>query len=132
MAMTDPIADMLTRIRNAMTARHEQVDIPSSKIKLELARILKAEGFIKNYKVIQAEPQDQLRVFLKYDNQKHSAILGIEKLSKSGRRMYVSVEEIPSVRGGLGMIILSTNKGLVTDKQAKELKVGGELICKVW
>ena len=132
MAMTDPIADMLTRIRNALQARHEQVDIPASKFKLEMARILKSEGFIKNYKVISTEQKDQLRVFLKFDSQKHPAILGIEKLSKSGRRMYVSVDEIPSVRGGLGVTILSTNKGLVTDKQAKEMKVGGELICKVW
>lgn len=132
MVMTDPIADMLTRIRNALMARQEQVDIPSSKIKLEVARILKAEGFIKNYKVIQAEKSDLLRVFLKYDSQKHPAILGIEKISKSGRRMYVSVEDIPSVRSGLGVVVLSTNKGLLTDKQAKEMKVGGELICKVW
>jgi len=130
--MVDPIADMLTRIRNGIRVRREQVDMPSSKLKLELARILKAEGFIKNYKVIQADKKDQLRIFLKYDDKKQPAILGLERVSRSSRRVYVGARDIPSVRGGLGLVILSTNQGLVTDEQARKLNAGGELICKVW
>ena len=132
MGMTDPIADLMIRIKNALKSRMEQVDIPASKVKLELAKILKAEGFIKNYKVIQGTPKDYLRVFLKYGEAKQPAILGLERISRSGRRVYVGNEDIPNLRGGLGVIILSTNKGLVTDKQAREMKVGGELIGKVW
>ena len=132
MAVTDPIADMLARIKNGIMNKQEQVDLPNSKLKLELAKILKAEGFIKNYKVIQADKKDQLRIFLKYDGKKQSAIIGLERVSRSSRRMYVAATEIPEIRGGLGVMILSTNQGLVTDQQAKKLNVGGELICKVW
>jgi len=132
MAVTDPIADMLTRIRNGLMSKAEQVDVPSSKVKLEVARILKAEGFVKNYKVIQADGRDQLRIFLKYNEKKQPAILGLQRVSTSGRRVYVGCDEIPLVRGGMGVIILSTNKGLLTDQQAREQKLGGELICKVW
>lgn len=132
MVMTDPIADMLTRIRNAIQARKEQVDIPANRFKLELARILKAEGYIKNFKQIEENKKEFLRIFLKYDDQKKSAIQGIEKISTPGRRVYVGVDEIPVVQKGMGIIILSTNQGLLTDKQARKQNVGGELICKVW
>ncbi len=133
MVMTDPIADMLTRIRNALMAKHEQVEMPSSKMKLEIARILKHEGYIKNYKVIQDGKKSYLRIFLKYDEEtKKPAILGLERVSKPGRRVYVGVEDIPLVKKGLGIAILSTSKGVLTDKQAKKLKVGGEVICKIW
>ena len=132
MALTDPIADMLARIKNGISNKQEQVDLPNSRLKLELAKILKAEGFIKNYKVIQADKKDQLRIFLKYDGKKQSAIVGLERVSRSSRRMYVGATEIPTIRGGLGVMILSTNQGLVTDQQARKLNVGGELICKVW
>jgi len=132
MPVTDPIADMLIRIKNAARVRRDQVDMPAGKFKLELAKVLKAEGFIKNYKLIQAEKKDQLRIFLKYDSKKRSAILGLERVSKSGRRVYVGAGEIPEVRGGLGVMVLSTNQGLFTDQQAKKMNLGGELICKVW
>ncbi len=132
MVMTDPIADMLTRIRNALMAKHEQVEMPSSKIKLEIARILKAEGYIKNFKVIQEGRKEYLRIFLKYDEEKRPAIAGLERVSKPGRRVYVGVEDIPSVRRGLGIAILSTSKGVLTDQQARKMRVGGEVICKVW
>ena len=132
MVMTDPIADMLTRIRNALMAKHEQVEMPSSKIKLEIARILKAEGYIKNFKVIQEGRKEYLRIFLKYDEEKRPAIAGLERVSKPGRRVYVGVEDIPSVRRGLGIAILSTSKGVLTDQQAQKMRIGGEVICKVW
>jgi len=132
MVMTDPIADMLTRIRNALMAKHEQVEMPSSKIKLEIARILKAEGYIKNFKVIQEGRKEYLRIFLKYDEEKRPAIAGLERVSKPGRRVYVGVEDIPSVRRGLGIAILSTSKGVLTDQQARKMRIGGEVICKVW
>ena len=132
MVMTDPIADMLTRIRNALMAKHEQVEMPSSKLKLEIARILKAEGYIKNFKIIQEGKKEYLRIFLKYDEEKKPAIVGLERVSKPGRRVYVGVEGIPSVRRGLGIAILSTSKGVLTDQQARKMRVGGEVICKVW
>jgi len=132
MVMTDPIADMLTRIRNAILVKKDQVDLPSSRFKLELARILKAEGYIKNFKIIQEEKKESLRIFLKYDEQKKSVILGLEKISTPGRRSYVAADEIPTVRKGMATVILSTNQGLMTDKQARSQKLGGEVICKVW
>jgi len=132
MVMTDPISDMLTRIRNGIMVRKEQVDMPSSRLKLELARILKAEGFIKNFKIIQEDKKESLRIFLKYDDQKKPAILGMERVSKPGRRVYVTVDEMPLVRKGMGILIVSTNKGLMTDHEARRQRLGGELICKVW
>ena len=132
MVMTDPIADMLTRIRNALMAKHEQVEMPSSKIKLEIARILKAEGYIKNFKIIQEGKKEYLRIFLKYDENKNPAIAGLERVSKPGRRVYVGVDDIPLVRRGLGIAIVSTSKGVLTDQQARKMRVGGEVICKVW
>jgi len=132
MVMTDPIADMLTRIRNALIAKHEQVEMPSSKIKLEIARILKAEGYIKNFKIIQEGKKEYLRIFLKYDENKNPAIAGLERVSKPGRRVYVGVDDIPLVRRGLGIAIVSTSRGVLTDQQARKMRVGGEVICKVW
>jgi small subunit ribosomal protein S8 len=130
--MTDPIADMLTRIRNAAVAKKELVDMPGSRLKLELVQILKAQGFVKNFKVIQENKRESLRVFLKYDEQKKSVIMGLEKVSTPGRRVYVGVDNIPLIRKGLGVVILSTNKGLMTDKDARKEKVGGEILCRVW
>jgi small subunit ribosomal protein S8 len=130
--MTDPLADMLTRIRNASTARHERVDVPSSKLKLEVARILKEEGYIKNLKPIQDKKQGIIRIFLKYDEKKQPVIQGIERMSKLGRRLYAGNEDIPRVLGGLGIAIVSTSRGVMTDRQARSLRVGGEVLCAVW
>ena len=132
MVMTDPIADMLTRIRNAIMVRKDQVDMPSSRIKLEIARILKAEGYIKNFKLIQEDKKESLKIFLKYDEMKKSVILGLEKVSTSGRRLYVGSEKIPQIRKGMGVLILTTNKGLMTDKEARKQKLGGEVLCYIW
>ena len=132
MSMTDTIADMLTRIRNASKARHEKVDMPSSTVKAEVARILKEEGYVKNIKVISDNKQDILRVFLKYSSENEGVISGIERTSKPGRRVYVGKDDIPRVLNGLGIVIVSTSKGMMTDKAAREANVGGELICKVW
>lgn len=132
MAMTDPIADMLTRIRNAGKAKHRRVDIPGSKLNTEIARILQEQGYIKNYKFIQDNKQGILRVYLKYDkNQKH-AIYSIERVSKPGRRVYTKNQNIKPVYNGLGIAILSTSKGVMTDKQAIKENAGGEILCNVW
>jgi small subunit ribosomal protein S8 len=130
--MTDPIADMLTRIRNALTARHERVDIPMSKMKVSLARILKEEGFVKNFKVIKDNKQGVLRVFLKYNEQNKPVIKGLRRISKPSRRMYVGSREIPPILSGLGVGIVSTSKGIMTDKEARRQNVGGEIMCAVW
>lgn len=132
MVMTDPIADMLTRIRNANSVKHESVDIPSSKLKVELARILKEEGFIREYKVIDDGKQGTLRVYLKYTAQKGQVIQGLKRISKPGLRVYANKDEVPRVLGGLGLAILSTSKGVLTDKDARKEGVGGEVICYVW
>lgn len=132
MVFTDPIADMLTRIRNASSVKHESVDIPGSKLKIELARILKEEGFIREYKLIESSVQSSIRVYLKYGAQKERVIQGIKRISKPGLRVYAGKDEIPRVLGGLGVAILSTSKGVITDKQARNLSVGGEVICYVW
>jgi small subunit ribosomal protein S8 len=132
MSMTDPIADMLTRIRNASMAKLQKVDIPSSNLKVNLANVLRAEGFIKNYKVIADQKQGVLRVYLKYIDEKDSVINEIKRISKPGGRRYVKGDEIPSIKNGLGIAILSTSKGILTDKAAREANVGGELICTVW
>ena len=132
MSMTDPIADMLTRIRNASMAKLQKVDIPSSNLKVNLANVLRAEGFIKNYKVIADQKQGVLRVYLKYIDEKDSVINEIKRISKPGGRRYVKGDEIPSIKNGLGIAILSTSKGILTDKAAREANVGGELICSVW
>jgi len=132
MAINDPIADMLTRIRNAGKARHERVDIPGSNINEGIARILKEQGYIKNYKMIKDNKQGILRVYLKYDKRQAHAIYGIERVSKTGRRMYTKSKDIAPVLNGMGISILSTSRGLMTDKQAAQANLGGELLCNVW
>lgn len=132
MAMSDPIADMLTRIRNAGMAKFNSVDIPGAKMKMELAKVLKSEGYIRNYKFIKDGRQGILRVYLKYDgNQKH-IIYRLERVSKPGRRIYKSCKEVKPYYNGLGIAIVSTSKGIMSDKLARKENVGGEIICKVW
>jgi small subunit ribosomal protein S8 len=133
MGMTDPLADLLTRVRNANKAKHEKVDIPASNLKGNVIRILKDEGYIKNYKLIKDGKQGVLRVYLKFEGEtKRQVISGLRILSKPGRRRYVGADEIPSVLRGLGLTILSTSKGVMTDREARKQKVGGELLCSVW
>ncbi len=129
---SDPIADMLTRIRNSIMARQEKVDIPASKLKTELARILKEEGYILNYKTTEEGPQGVLRLFLRKPPDGTRVILGIERVSKPGRRIYVNKDQIPRVQGGLGINILSTSRGLMTGRQAIREGVGGEILANVW
>ncbi|NIS62255.1 MAG: 30S ribosomal protein S8 [Proteobacteria bacterium] len=132
MSMTDPLADMLTRIRNASSARHDKVDIPASRLKEAIAKILKEEGYIKNYKVIVDERKHTtLRIFLKYDPDRRG-IINLKRVSKPSRRVYVGKDEIPSVLKGLGISILSTPKGILTDKEARRVNVGGEVLCYIW
>ncbi len=132
MFLTDPIADMLTRIRNANSAMHEKVDVPFSKEKLAIAKILKDEGFILNYKEIEEGNKKDIRVYLKFVDGKEKVIRGLKRISKPGRRVYTGVENMPKVLGGLGIAILSTPKGVITDKQCKVENVGGEVLCYVW
>ncbi len=132
MSMTDPIADLLTRIRNATMAKLQKLDIPSSNMKVSIANVLRSEGFIKNYKVIADQKQGILRIYLKYIDEKDPVINEIKRVSKPGGRRYVKSDEIPRVKNGLGVAILSTSKGIMTDKSAREAGVGGELICTVW
>jgi small subunit ribosomal protein S8 len=129
--MTDPIADMLTRIRNATKARHDRVDMPASNIKVEIARLLKQEGYVANYRLLKDSKQGVLRVFPKYEGGK-PVIFGIKRMSKPGRRMYCGKEDLPRIRGGLGITIVSTSKGVLTDAQAKDAGLGGEVLCAVW
>ncbi len=129
----DPIADFLTRIRNANMKKKERVDIPFSKVKTEIARVLKEEGYISNYKALHSETKGGfVRVFLKYTPENNSVIQGLRRVSRPGRRIYSSYNDIPTVRGAFGMAILSTSKGIMTDAKAKEEKVGGEVLCQVW
>jgi small subunit ribosomal protein S8 len=130
--MTDPIADLLTRIRNANMVRHATVDIPSSKTKKAIVEILLKEGFIQNYEVVSVENHDQIRVALKYGQDKSRIITGIKRISKPGLKVYAKRNELPRVLGGLGVAIISTSKGIITDKEARKLEVGGEVICYVW
>lgn len=132
MVMTDPMADMLTRIRNASNAKHQTVDIPGSNMKKSVADILLDEGFIKGFDVIEDGKQGIIRVQLKYGQDKEKIITGIKRISKPGLRVYVKSDEVPRVLGGLGIAILSTSKGLLTDKVARNQKLGGEVICYVW
>ena len=133
MAMSDPIADMLTRIRNANTAKHDTVDIPSSKMKLAIADILVDEGYIRKYDLIEDGNFKTIRITLKYGADKNEKIIsGIKRISKPGLRVYAGKEELPKVLGGLGIAIISTNQGVVTDKKARELQVGGEVLAFVW
>ena len=133
MTMSDPIADMLTRIRNANTAKHDTVDVPSSKMKLAIADILVKEGFIKKYDVVEDGNFKTIRITLKYGKDKNEKIIsGIKRISKPGLRIYANKEDMPKVLGGLGVAIVSTNQGVITDKQARELGVGGEVLAFVW
>lgn len=132
MVMTDPIADMLTRIRNSNNAKHETVDIPASNIKKSLANILLEEGFVKNVEEIENDNQGVIRIQLKYGDNKEKIITGLKRISKPGLRVYVKSDEIPRVLGGLGIAVLSTSKGIMTDKVARKENVGGEVICYVW
>jgi small subunit ribosomal protein S8 len=132
MSMTDPVADMLTRIRNANMVNHQKVDIPSSNLKVSIASVLKQEGFIKNYKVISDNLQGVLRVYLKYVDEKDPVINEIKRVSKPGGRVYLKSEDIPVVKSGLGIAILSTSQGIVTDNTARSAGIGGELLCTVW
>ncbi|MEN6600164.1 MAG: 30S ribosomal protein S8 [Rectinema sp.] len=132
MSVSDPIADMLTKIRNANEARHEKVDIPTSKLKLEIVKILKTEGYIKNFKKIQNEGQNFIRIFLKYDEKNDPIIHGLSKVSKPGRRVYSGYRDMPRILNGYGIAIVSTSDGVITGRKAVEKQVGGELICTVW
>ena len=130
--MTDPIADMLTRIRNANQMRYKEVEVPASKIKLEIARILKETGFIADYKVQKTDVQDVIVLSLKYGDNKERVITGLKRISKPGLRVYVKANEVPRVLNGLGIAIISTSKGLMTDKSAREQSLGGEVIAYIW
>ena len=132
MCMTDPIADMLTRIRNANMVKLQKVDIPSSNLKVNIATVLKQEGFIKNYKVISDNLQGVLRIYLKYIDEKDSVINEIKRISKPGGRVYKNAEDIPVVKSGMGIAILSTSKGILSDNVARKAGVGGEIICTIW
>jgi len=132
MSLTDPIADMLTRIRNAVLVKKRIVDIPSSRLKVEIAKILKEEGYIKNFKVIDDNKQGVLKITLKYIESNKSTISGLQKISKPGCRIYCSRESIPKVLDGLGIAVISTSQGLCTGKKCEELGVGGEVLCYIW
>lgn len=132
MSVTDPIADFLTRLRNANMAQHEKVEIPSSRLKLELAKILKEEGYIKSYKMVEDNKQGLIRINLKFGPSSERVITGLKRISKPGLRVYAKKDEIPAVLGGLGVAILSTSQGVMTDKSARETQVGGEVLCYVW
>lgn len=133
MSMSDPIADMLTRIRNACLVRFESVDIPHSNLKSDLAKILKEEGYITDFhKIADTSKQGLIRLDLRYDQNKQRVITGLKRVSTPGRRIYVKADEIPTVMSGFGISIISTSKGMLSDREAKKLGVGGELICQVW
>jgi small subunit ribosomal protein S8 len=132
MSLTDPVADFLTRIRNAIRARHQKVDVPASRLKLEMARILKEEGYISNFKPVEEEGRKLLRVYLKYSNNNEAVISNLERISRPGCRVYVGRDEIPRVLGGMGINILTTPRGVMTGRQARREGVGGEILCAVW
>ena len=132
MAISDPIADMLTRIRNAAKAKFNSVDVPGSTVKIEVAKILKSEGFIRNYKFLKDGKQGILRIYLKYGAGQSNVIYELKRVSKPSRRIYVRCKEIKPVLNGMGIAILSTSKGVMTDKRARQEKVGGEILCHVW
>ena len=132
MAVSDPIADMLTRIRNAVMVRHDLVLLPASRMKLSIAKVLKEEGFISNYEVLRGKPHRVIKIYLKYSDKNQPVLSGLERVSKPGLRVYVGRNEIPRVAGGLGITILSTAKGVTTGQQAWQKGLGGELLCYVW
>jgi len=132
MTMTDPISDYLTRVRNAVQVGKDRCDVPASKIKLELSKILQEEGFIRTFKVLEEGPQGTLRLYLRYSSDGEPAIHGLERVSRPGLRVYRGVTELPQVRGGIGVSVISTSKGLMTDAKARESRLGGEVMCRVW
>ncbi len=132
MAVTDPVADFLTGIRNALRAKHRKVDVPASRLKAELAKVLLRERYINNFKLIDDQRQGVLRIYLKYAADESSVISGLRRVSTPGRRTYVTKDRIPKVMGGLGTAIVSTSKGIMTDREAREAGLGGELVCQVW
>ncbi|KGX90375.1 30S ribosomal protein S8 [Pontibacillus halophilus JSM 076056 = DSM 19796] len=132
MVMTDPIADLLTRIRNANMVRHEKLEVPASKLKKEVADILKREGFVRDYEFIEDDKQGILRIFLKYGANNERVITGIKRISKPGLRVYAKSDEVPRVLNGLGVAVVSTSKGVLTDKEARQQSVGGEVLAYIW
>lgn len=132
MCMTDPIGDMLTRIRNANQVKHESVEMPSSKMKIEIAKILKREGYIRDFRYFKFQNKFNLKVFLKYGEKSSRIVQGIKRISKPGRRIYSGKQEIAKVLGGLGISVLTTSQGVMTDKEARKAGVGGEILCHVW
>lgn len=132
MSMTDPVADLLTRIRNALLAKHDRFDVPSSKLKRNIVALLKNEGYIEDFEIIENKPQDTLRVFLRYSRQGVPALRRLTRVSKPGRRVYRGADDIKPVLNGLGTAIVSTSKGLLTDRQARDMRVGGEILCELW
>jgi small subunit ribosomal protein S8 len=130
--MSDPIADLLTRIRNASRAEHEKVDIPASKLKVKVTELLKEEGFVKNYRLIEDNKQGVLRVYLKYGAGNEKMISGLMRVSRPGRRVYVTKDKIPSILGGMGVAILSTSRGVMTDREGRKQQLGGEVLAYVW
>jgi small subunit ribosomal protein S8 len=132
MAISDPVADMLTKVRNASLAKHEKVDVATSKLKLQIVKILKNEGYIKNFKKVTKENVNYIRVFLKYDEKQNSILHGIERISTPGRRVYAGYKKLPRVYNGHGVVVVSTSHGVITGKKASDQKIGGELICSIW
>jgi small subunit ribosomal protein S8 len=132
MTMTDPIADFLTRIRNSLVAGKDRCDVPASQVKLELAKILQEEGFIRSFKVLEEGPQRTVRLYLRYARDGEPVIRGLERVSRPGRRVYKGVSELPKVLDGIGVAVVSTSKGLMTDARAREQHLGGEVMCRVW
>ncbi|SDC51352.1 SSU ribosomal protein S8P [Pelagirhabdus alkalitolerans] len=132
MVMSDPIADMLTRIRNANSVRHEKLELPASTVKKEIADILKREGFVRDYEFVKDNKQGVLRIFLKYGTDNERVITGLKRISKPGLRVYAKADEIPRVLNGLGIAVVSTSKGILSDKEAREQKIGGEILAYVW
>ncbi|MDA8096376.1 MAG: 30S ribosomal protein S8 [Clostridia bacterium] len=130
--MTDPIADYLTRIRNANTVYHQSTEIPASRLKKDISSILKEEGFIRDYEVVEDGKQGVIRVYMKYGNNKEKVITGLRRISKPGLRVYANKDQVPRVLGGLGIAILSTSQGIMTDKKARRLGIGGEVLCYIW
>ena len=132
MTMTDPIADLIVRIKNAIMVSYEKVEVPSSKIKINIVKILKFEGYIRNYKIIKDSKQDIIVIYLKYNEDKSSVIKNLKRISKPSCRVYASYKKIPRVLNGLGINIVSTSKGVLTDREARKMGIGGEIICSVW
>jgi small subunit ribosomal protein S8 len=132
MSVTDPIADMLTKIRNASLAKFEKVDIPASKLKVEIVKILKNEGYIKTFKKVSQDGRNQIRIYLKYDQANQPVIHGLERMSRPGRRVYTSYKQMPRIFNGYGTLIVTTSHGVITGRKASEKKVGGEILCSVW